>query len=390
MRYAFANCVLDTGNQTLSRDGKSVAVEPQVFDLLRLLVENSGRLVSRDEIVGVVWKGRIVSESAISARIASARKAVGDDGKAQGIIRTISKRGLQIAAPVNAQGDSHAEALCDLPTPRVKYITSDDGIRLAYALSGEGTPVLRVSHGMSHLQAEWTQPSEGPLLQAISRRHRLLRMDERGTGLSDPDIGEPSLDRIAADLRIVADAAGLDRFAVYSESGGCFDAITFAATYPERVSKLVIIGGYADGRLLREGAMRDEPLRALMAEGWDTPESPLFAAWATAYFPEGPHDVISAMAAYSQRTANRDRELRWRDLINRSSVTSLLGRITAPTLIIHGQRDGVHPVSEARKLAAGIPDAELLVYDTANHVPVPGHATWNQFLVDFFAFLADD
>lgn len=95
MRHVFANCELDTDRLTLTRSGRSITVEPQVFDLIRLLAENPDRVVTRDEMIEVVWKGRIVSESAISARIAAARKAVGDDGKRQAVIRTVARRGLQ-------------------------------------------------------------------------------------------------------------------------------------------------------------------------------------------------------------------------------------------------------------------------------------------------------
>ncbi len=106
-----------------------------------------------------------------------------------------------------------------------------------------------------------------------------------------------------------------------------------------------------------------------------------------AYFPEGPHDVVREMAAFSQTTTTQDAILKRRDRINRASVADHLPAITAPTLIIHGRGDGVHPISEARKLAAGIADAELLIYDTDNHMPLPGHPLWPRFLRDFFAFL---
>ena len=100
MILRFANCELDCNRQRLIRDGQTVAVEPQVFDLIHLLAENSNRLVTRDEIVERVWAGRIVSDGAISARIASARKAVGDNGTDQKIIRTVQRRGLQMVVQV--------------------------------------------------------------------------------------------------------------------------------------------------------------------------------------------------------------------------------------------------------------------------------------------------
>ena len=129
MRYVFRDCVLDTGRHVLMRGDAPVAVEPQVFDLLHLLARNAGQLVTRDEILAEVWNGRIVSESAISARIAAARKAVGDDGKAQRVIRTIARRGLQMVTEVTERTDDTAPVRLDLgPTvPLETFIVNLSG-----------------------------------------------------------------------------------------------------------------------------------------------------------------------------------------------------------------------------------------------------------------------
>lgn len=144
MIYRFAECELDTANQRLTRGESEVAIEPQVFDLLRLLVENPGRLVTRDEILAEVWDGRIVSESAISARIASARKAVGDDGKRQGVIRTHHGRGLEFVAQVDTSTAVMPTEKDQLEPPKVKYAFSVRGHSLAYLVSGSGPPLFQL------------------------------------------------------------------------------------------------------------------------------------------------------------------------------------------------------------------------------------------------------
>lgn len=392
MIYRFAGCTLDTDRQRLTRDGNQVSVEPQVYDLIHLIVTNPDRLITRDEIIDTVWNGRIVSESAISARIASARKAVGDDGKSQSIFRTIARRGLEMAAKVSSEGATPAVAKADIPPPlpRIRYATAPDGFRLAYSVSGSGSSVLRASHSYSHLESEWSTPSEAPMLHALSANHTLLRTDERGSGLSTPSLTVPSPQQVADDMIVCADAAGLDQFAVYSESGGCFDAITLAASYPDRVSKLILCGGYADGSARRSGNARSEPLRELFLQGWDTPRSPFIAASMAAYFPEGPHDIVREMAAFTQTTMNAEKALALRDRISHGTVAGLLGQISAPTLIIHSRHDPIHPLSEGQKLAAGIPNAELTIYDTANHMPIPGHHLWDRLVTDVLSFLAED
>jgi len=104
MTYAFADCRLDLEACELTRGGVLTPIEPQVFALLRLLVENRGRLVSRDELIDRIWGGRIVSDAAVSSRIKSARQAIGDDGEAQRLIRTHHGLGYRFVGEVQASG----------------------------------------------------------------------------------------------------------------------------------------------------------------------------------------------------------------------------------------------------------------------------------------------
>ena len=102
MRFFFADCVLDVASHSFSRDGSAVPIEPQVFDLLHLLAQRAGQLVTKDDLVDTVWEGRIVSDVTIGSRISAARKAVGDNGTDQKVIRTIPRRGFSLVAPVSS------------------------------------------------------------------------------------------------------------------------------------------------------------------------------------------------------------------------------------------------------------------------------------------------
>ena len=103
MIYRFGNFELDVAKVELRANGEARPIEPQVFGLLALLVENRERLVSRDEIIEKVWDGRVVSDSAVASRVKSARQALGDDGKAQRYIRTIHGQGFRFVADVRAE-----------------------------------------------------------------------------------------------------------------------------------------------------------------------------------------------------------------------------------------------------------------------------------------------
>src|SRR5580698_2818086 len=100
VRFAFGDYVLDIDRRELRRRNEPLAVEPQVFDLLVYLVQNRDRVVSRDDVIDAVWGGRIVSDSAVTTRINAVRRAVGDTGAAQAVIRTVTRKGVRFIAPV--------------------------------------------------------------------------------------------------------------------------------------------------------------------------------------------------------------------------------------------------------------------------------------------------
>ena len=200
---------------------------------------------------------------------------------------------------------------------------------------------------------------------------------------------EPKLDFAAQahDTLAVADAAGFDRCAGVSLSGGVLAAIHFAALFPERISRLAIVGGYVEGRVRRGQTGKNDALKTLIAEGWGDPESAFATAFLTSYFPEGPLEDVRNIVKMMQTACPLDVMLRDRDAINSASVAHLLKDVRCPTLIIHGRYDSVHPLAEAQKLAAGIPDAELVILETANHIPLPGNPCWEPFTDTLIRFL---
>lgn len=387
MIYGFADCELDIDSQRLMRGGKEVAIEPQVFDLLRLLVENPSRLVTRDEIVDAVWGGRIVSESAISARIAVARKAVGDDGKRQDIIRTHHGRGLELISMVETAEATVPSEQNQFGAPKVRYTLSARGHSLAYLVSGSGIPLFQVDGPPMSKEKAWHIPVLRDGYMAYRKGRTLVQMDWAGTGLSEAFDDALSIEENVEDMISVADAAGIERFALMSESGACLEAVTLAAKHPDRVTRMVMVGGYAEGRELREEEGRPEVLKTMMEAGWDHLEGGIATAFMTAYFPEGPAAAMPQMVGLMQQSASRAFTLSMRERSNNASTTHLLGQIRCPTLIVQGRDDAVHPLVQAQKLAAGIPNAELLVLESANHLVLPGHPTWDRFMSALRNFL---
>lgn len=390
MIYRFADCTLDTDAHELRRASEIVPIEPQVFELLLLFLEKPGCLVDRDEILARVWHGRIVSEAAISSRIAAVRRAVGDDGKQQRILRTLSRCGFRWEVAVERSDtvgiDSKTGAQPDVAapppsrdTPCVRYVASAD-VSIAYSKSGRGPPLLRAGHFLTHLVYDWQSPIWRPLLDRLGERFTLTRYDQRGTGCSS-EAAAFGLDALVGDLGAVADAAGLERFPIFAASQGVQVSIAYAARNPQRVSRLVLYGGYARGRTVRspqDNALGEAVIEMIRA-GWG--RTGAFAdAFATLYAPDATPEQRNELVAMQLASADVEAAIALRRAIDAFDVVDLLPQVATPTLILHGRSDGVHPVSEARRLAAGLPHAQVRFLDTRNHVPLPGDPAWEELV----------
>ncbi|MEJ2028251.1 MAG: alpha/beta hydrolase, partial [Limibacillus sp.] len=174
--------------------------------------------------------------------------------------------------PPAREPEAEEEAL----NQRVQFCMTDDGVQLAYASVGEGTPVFKAPNWLNHLEYEWRSPVWGPMLSAIAAKHRLVRFDQRGNGLSDWEVEEISYGRMIADMARVVEASGLEKFALLGISQGCGLSVRFAAEYPEKVKCLVLYGGYLRGPLTR-GSKENQELHdasvAMIRHGWGSPNA---------------------------------------------------------------------------------------------------------------------
>ena len=193
MLFLFEDLVLDPGRRELRRGSEDISLEPQVFDLLLHLIQNRDRVVTRDELIASVWQGRIVSESTLASRINAARNAVGDNGQAQRLIKTIQRKGVRFVGAVRERESVSAAAKAggdtETPAPRhaqdVTFFRTADDVHLAVAASGSGMPVVKAANWLNHIEYDWQSPIWSPLIGLLSDRFRLIRYDERGNGLSD-------------------------------------------------------------------------------------------------------------------------------------------------------------------------------------------------------------
>jgi len=392
MIYRFGGYTLDPSTYDLQYGGESIPVEPQVFGVLAYLIENHDRAVSRDELIDAVWQGRIVSDATLSSRISAARTAVGDTGRDQNIIRTIPRRGFRFVAAVSideAIGKPNAGAPQAPQT--IRYCTTADNVQLAYSFAGTGPTLLKVANWLNHLEFDWISPMWAPLFHEFIGYRQLLRYDSRGVGLSDWDVGDITFDLVVDDLEAVIDASGTETFALLGVSQGAAIAIDYAARHPERVTHLILWGGFARGRRQRgspEDRAESEAFITLMRQGWGKETSPFRQMFASLYLPDANDEQIKWWTDMQRIATSPENAVHLREVIDDLAVTDDLGKVQTPTLILHSEREAVAPLSEARFMAARIPNAKFVALDSANHLVVHQEPAWRRAVDVIKAFLA--
>jgi pimeloyl-ACP methyl ester carboxylesterase len=368
-------------------------VEPQVFDLLAHLVRHHDRVVSRDDMIDSVWGGRIVSESTLSSRINAARKAIGDSGEAQALIRTVPRRGFRFVAEVRQDGAAAplAGSPGAPPQQQVRFCRTPDGVTLAVATAGDGPVLLRAGTWLSHVEHDWSSPLFAPMLRRLASRNRLVRYDIRGCGLSDRAPSAISFDAFRTDFEAVAATIEAPRFALFGASQGAALAVDFAARHPDRVTKLVIAGGFARGRHRRGQPAEREKAQAiltLMRQGRGDPRSAFMQMFSALYVPRSSPEQLQWWIEAQRATTSAEAAVRIREVIDEIDVTALLPQVRAPTLVLHARGDSVAPFEEGRLIAAGIPGARFVELDSDNHVVLEGEPAWPRLVAETEAFLA--
>lgn len=399
MQFRFGNCSLDPARRELRLGGAIVTVEPQVFDLIEFLVRQRDHVVSRDALIENIWNGRIVSESTLATRINAARKAIGDDGTKQSLIKTIPRKGVRFIGEVQEQHGQQPEqqtARDEKPAntlPQdIRFCRTPDGINLPVASVGRGPVLLKTSNWINHIEYDWISPIFSPLFTRLITRFQLTRYDGRGNGLAERDVDDISFDAFVRDLQTVAATITSPRFALLGLSQGCATAISYAVSHPERVSHLVLYGGYAEGRNRRHAIDDDKKAQAFLAmmrQGWGEDGSAFMRAFSSIYLPSGTPQQIKWFADMQRAAATGETAVRLRQACDDIDVTDLLTKVNVPTLVIHAQHDNVVPFSQGLLLASSIPGARLVTLDSENHVPLYGEPSWEILVSAIEEFLGE-
>jgi class 3 adenylate cyclase len=248
---------------------------------------------------------------------------------------------------------------------QIRFCTTSDGIRIAYATVGQGPPVVRVLGWFTHLEYEWENPRWRRAYEGWSAHFSYTRYDARGTGLSDRAVSNYSRDYLASDLKAVVDALGHEKVALHAVSQGGPIAITFAVSHPERVSHLVLYGSFAREPFSSE---QSKTMLTLIRQGWGS-DLPAHRQFFTSLFmPDGDMEAIQAFNEMQRVSASPESVAAWFEAFRgQLEVTDLLPKVSVPTLVIHRRGDAIVPFELGREVAAGIPGARFLPLEGRNH-----------------------
>lgn len=274
---------------------------------------------------------------------------------------------------------------------RIQFCTTADGVRIAYASVGNGPAIVKAANWLNHLEYDWDAPVWSPLFRDLAADHRFIRYDERGCGLSDWAVEHLSFQAFLKDLEAVVDASGADRFALLGISQGAALSIAYAVAHPERVTHLILFGGYAQGYGLSENfelKQEREAVVTLAEMGWSRNNPAYRQIFSATFMPSASASEVAWFNDFQRATTSPENAARFLSIFDHINVKDLLPLVTVPTLVIHSRGDQRVSVKEGLNLAASIPNAEFVGLDSNSHSLLgrePAATTFLKIVRDFLA-----
>lgn len=274
----------------------------------------------------------------------------------------------------------------------IRFCTTPDGVRIAYAITGEGPPLVRAGSWFTHLEFDWKGPMMRHMLEGLAGHRQLVRYDVRGTGLSEREVRDISFDHFVNDLGAVVDAVGLKRFPLLASSQGGAVGIAYTVRNPERVSHLILLGAYARGAAHRPKQGREfvEALRAVIRQGWGSDDPSYRQLFSSQFIPEGTPEQLRWFSERQRVSATAEVAEKIYAANMTVDVRGSLPQIRVPTLVLHCRGDRRVPLEMGHELAALIPGARFVLLESNNHLILEHEPAAEVFLNEVSAFLGDE
>jgi pimeloyl-ACP methyl ester carboxylesterase/DNA-binding CsgD family transcriptional regulator len=274
----------------------------------------------------------------------------------------------------------------------IRFARVSSGARIAWAKSGRGPPLVRVAHWMTHVEHDTVSPIWQPWLTGLGRHLEVIRYDERGCGLSGADTVPLGLEAALEELEAVVESAAHPRVALLGQSGAAAPAIAFAAKHPDRVSHLILLGGYLAGLMHANSAPETidfhEAKVRLVELGWGRNDPAVQQFFTTTMIPDATNAQVAALNEQQRLSCDGTRAAQIMQARARLDVRALAPLLRCPTLVLHAAGDMAVPIERGREMAAAIPGARFETLATRNHIPLLGDGGFDRFIqvvIDFVA-----
>ena len=264
---------------------------------------------------------------------------------------------------------------------RIAFARSKDKTTIAYALSGEGPPLVRASTWLTHVHHDWESPIWAHWLRFMSERHTLVRYDPRGCGLSQTDVDTITFDDWVADLEAVVDRLELESFPLFGMSQGAAVAAEYAIRHPERVTQLTLYAPLMTGWHGHSNAFAQQwqLMEQLVLAGWGESNMAFPSMFAHLFLPHSPPETRHWYAELQRKSASKQVAGRFMHLLGGLSMFSRLKEVRAPTLVIQIAREQVIDPRTVTGIAGEIPGSQFVSIDSSNHILLEDEPGWQEF-----------
>ena len=272
----------------------------------------------------------------------------------------------------------------------IRYCSSKDNTIIAYAKLGNGPPLLKAPNFMSSLEHDWRSPIWMHLYRFLAEGNTLVRFDQRGNGSSDLDPLEITFNSFVEDMEAVVNESKIDKFPILGVSQGCAVSIAYAIRNPNKVSHLILIGGFARGKGQRGDPSYEEKSKmeqTMILSGWED-ENPAFRQYfTTSMIPEGSKEQMDSFNNIMKITTSAKNAAKISSVNDQIDVSDILLKLKVPTLIFHCTDDARVPISEGKFLAANIKNSKFIPIKSKNHVLLETEQGWDLFKDEVTKFL---
>lgn len=273
----------------------------------------------------------------------------------------------------------------------IHFTTSSDGVRIAYALAGKGSPLVRAPTWLTHLEYDRQSPVTQHWVSEFSSRNTLVRFDPRGVGMSQWDVDDISFEAIVRDFEAVVDAAGLERFAILGNSLGPAVAIAYAARHPERISRLFFWGSTCRGTLRRDGGPEHikqvQVMIQLIELGWGTDDPAFRQVFASQFIPGASKEQWRWFTEKMRTSMTAKNAVQYMRCFAQVDVCAEARKVLAPSLVLHARHDARVPYEEGKLTATLIPGAEFVTLESVNHILLADEPAWRHLVAELHRFL---